>query len=99
MPAKQRSQKGKGKAPVAEPLNEPETAEVPAQNSDEEETCIYRSDRYAFTSEKENTLVQWFSEHPEFYQKSHRRYADEQYKDKQPETIAAQLSEPGKLVN
>lgn len=43
------------------------------------------------SAQHEKVLVQWFSEHPEFYQKNRYRYADKLYMEKQLGIIAAQL--------
>ncbi len=102
MPAKNKA-KGKGKAPasvaVVEPVDTQEQEESQQQDpvsseSEEVGTCAYRSERFAMSAHHENVLVQWFSEHPEFYQKSHLKYANKPHKEKQLGTIAAQLDEP-----
>ena len=49
---KLRSQKGKEKVPVAEPPIEPKTTDLlTTQDSDEEGTCLYRSDKYTSTGQ------------------------------------------------
>lgn len=109
MPAKQKAKrKGKAfaRAAVEEPVEsqepqeqaqvEPKEQEDPVRSESEEEgTCTYRSERFAMSAHHKTVHVQWFSKHPEFYQKSYRQYTDKSYKEKQLGIIAAKLDEPG----
>ena len=63
--------------------------------TEEDDTIAFGSEKFSTSAQTENAHVQWFSEHPEFYEKSHWRYADKVYKDKQLVQIAVQVNEPG----
>ena len=66
----------------------------PVQESDDNQSLNTYVKRYDFLPEQEQTLAEWFQQHPEFYQKEHDGYKDSEHKEHIMEEKAASLKSP-----